>query len=73
VISGAVPLGAPSSSRLSVWALGKEMRFYVNDEYLFTVRDGSLPQGSLGVYARAGGADMLTVNFSNFQIFEVKE
>jgi hypothetical protein len=32
-ISSAVPPGAPSSSRLGVWARGQEMRFFVNDQY----------------------------------------
>lgn len=69
-LSGAVPPGAPSSSRLGVWASGKELRFYVNDQFLFTVSDPSLPSGGIGVYARAIGGDTVTVNFSDLIVYQ---
>ena len=69
-MSGAVPPGAPSSTRLAVWALGKELRFYANGQYLFTVSDPVLHVGGLGVYARAGGEDTMTVNFSDLDVYE---
>lgn len=69
--SGAVPPGGPSVSRLAVWAVGKEMRFYANGEYLFSVRDPSLPSGGLGVFVRAAGEDSVTVNFSDLSVYEV--
>jgi hypothetical protein len=71
VLSGAVPPGAPGSARLAVWAVGKEMRFFVNEEYLFAVSDPSLPRGVLGVFARSVGANAVTVNFSNLVIREI--
>ncbi len=71
--NGAVPPGAPSSSRLGVWAQGKEMRFYANAQYLFTVRDSSLTSGAIGVFARAAGADAVTVNFSELVVYEVQK
>ena len=67
---GAVPPGAPSRSLLAVWALGREMRFYANGEYLFSVRDSTLAGGSLGLYARAAGDGALTVNFSELSVYE---
>lgn len=67
---GAVPPGAPSRSRLAVWLLGREMRFYANGEYLFSVSDPSLPAGKLGLYARANGEEMVTVNFSDLSVYE---
>jgi hypothetical protein len=66
--SGAVPPGAPSSSRLAVWAKGREMRFYANGEYLFTVSDPSLRNGGLGVFARSNGENDLTVSFSDLVV-----
>lgn len=63
--SGAIPPGAPSSSRLGVWAKGREMRFYANAEFLFSVSDPSLRGGSLGVFIRSNGDNDLTVNFSD--------
>ena len=69
-VFGAIPPGAPSSSRLAVWAAGRELRFYANGEFLFSVRDASLPAGGLGVYARAAGPEAVTVNFSDLQVYE---
>jgi hypothetical protein len=69
-LSGAVPPGAPSTSRLAVWAVGKELRFFVNGQYLFTVSDPVLRAGGLGVYARASGDDSLTVDFSDLDVYE---
>lgn len=71
--SGVVPPGAPSSSRLGVWALGREMRFYANGQFLFSIRDNSILSGSLGLYVRAGSTDAITVNFSNLVIYQVSE
>lgn len=71
VLSGAIPPGAPSTSRLAVWARGNEMRFFANDEYLFTVRDPLLPSGSLGVFARSSGDLPVTVNFSDLVIRKI--
>lgn len=68
ILSGAIPPGAPSSSRLGVWAKGREMRFYANGEYLFTVSDPSLRNGSLGVFVRSNGDNDITVNFSDLII-----
>ncbi len=72
-LSGAVPPGAPSSSRLEIWARGKEMRFYVNAEYTFTVRDPSLTGGILGVFARSAGDTAVTISFSDLIIHQVTD
>jgi hypothetical protein len=72
VLSGAIPPGAPSVSRLAVWAVGSEMRFFVNDEYLFTINDPVLPAGLLGVFARSTGDMAVTVNFSELVVREIK-
>jgi hypothetical protein len=69
-INGAIPPGAPSTSRLGVWALGKEIRFYANGQYLFTVSDPVLRVGGLGVYSRASGDDTMTVNFSDLDVYQ---
>ncbi len=71
MLSGAVPPGAPSSSRLAVWALGKEMRFFINGEYQYTVQDPSLTAGTLGVFARSAGENAVTVSFSDLIVREV--
>lgn len=68
--NGVVPPGAPSSSRLGVWAVGRDFRFYVNDIFLFSIRDASLPAGGLGIYVRAAGLDAVTVNFSDLKVYQ---
>jgi hypothetical protein len=68
--SGSAPRGAPSQSRLGVLANGKELSFYINGEYQFTVRDPSLLAGELGVFARAAGEDAVTVNFSDLKVYQ---
>ena len=68
---GVIPPGAPSSSRMGIWARGPDMRFYANGNYLFSVRDSTIPTGGLGLYARATSGDSMTVNFSDLKIYEV--
>ena len=68
LFSPIVPSGAPSISRLAVWARGKEMRFFVNDVHQFTVSDPILPAGNLGVFARSGGETAVTVSFSDLMV-----
>jgi hypothetical protein len=68
-LSGAVPPGAPSSSRIAVLAVGKQMRFYVNDQFVFSVNDPAIPSGILGVFARSAGDTVVTVNFSDLKIY----
>lgn len=70
MFSGAIPPGAPSTSRLAVWAKGREMRFYANGEFLFAVSDPSLRSGSLGVFIRSNGENDVTVNFSDLIVRE---
>ncbi len=69
---GFIPPGAPSRSVLGVWAAGKELRFYANDQLLFTIHDASLPRGAMGVYARAAGDGAVTVNFSALNVYAVR-
>ena len=71
LLSGAVPPGAPSTSRLGVSAIGEEMRFFVNGQYQFTVRDPLLTSGGVGVFARSMNKKAVTVNFSNLVVSEV--
>lgn len=71
ILSGAVPPGAPSVVRLGVWAYGREMRFFVNDEYQFTVRDPLLTNGSIGVFSRSASDMAVTVNFSSLAVYAI--
>ncbi len=73
LVTSAVPSAAPSTLKLAVWAVGREMRFFINDQFQFTVSDPMLLSGGVGVFARAAGDTAVTVNFSDLVIYEVSE
>ncbi len=72
-ISGAFPPGAPGNTRLGVWAVGDELRVFINDIYQFSARDPNSGSGSIGVYARSTGANALTVLFSDLVVRQVSK
>lgn len=69
--SASLPAGAPGNARLGVWVQGKEMRFFVNDEFQFGVQDAYLDRGLIGVFARSAGESALTVSFSELVVHEI--
>jgi hypothetical protein len=71
--SGQIPLGSPVRIRLGVWAKGDELRFFVNDVYQFGYANLPELSGQIGVFARSGGDNALTVNFSDLQVFALAE
>lgn len=70
-MSQAIPAFAPSSSQLAVWANGMDIRFFINGEYLFSITDTVLLEGTLGVFVRTAGDEPVSVNFSDLVIREV--
>jgi len=62
------PRGSPSEVTLSIWAVGRELRFFLNGHYQFSVDDPVFPSGSLGFFVRAAGDSPITVSFSNLVI-----
>jgi hypothetical protein len=69
--SGAVPLGAPGTTRLAVWNDGPDMRFFINDQYQFSVRDPKPISGRVGVFARSQSEKALSVSFSNLTVYAI--
>jgi hypothetical protein len=69
--SASVPSAAPSSSRLGVWMMGEDMRFFVNDQFQFAIRDPMLTSGAIGVFVRSSGETAVTVNFSDFVVYNI--
>lgn len=69
--SADVPLGAPGEVRLGVWALGSDLRFFLNDRYQFTVTDSNYAAGGVGVFVQAGGQTPAVVTFSDMAIFRL--
>jgi hypothetical protein len=60
--------GPPVVSRLSVWASGREMRFFADGFYQFSASDPVLSSGTVGVFARSTGDNALTVSFSDLSV-----
>ena len=71
LFSAAVPSAAPSQVRVGVWAVGREMRVFIGDQYHFAISDPLLPSGRLGLFTRAAGDSAVTVNFSELVVWEV--
>lgn len=71
--SPAVPPGGPSISRLGVWAKDSELRFFVNDHFVFSFADPNLISGRLGMFARSASDELLTVNFSGLRVYRLEE
>jgi len=71
ILSGDAPRGSPSKVRIAVWAAGREMRFFLNGLYQFTINDATLRSGTLGVFVRAAGDTPVTVLFSDLVVREV--
>jgi hypothetical protein len=71
VLSGDAPRGSPGEVRIGVWAVGTEMRLFLNGRYQFTVRNPNYRSGTIGVFARAAGDTPVTINFSDLVIQEV--
>lgn len=68
-----LPPGAPFPSRLGAWLSGDEMRFFINDQVQFTVKDPSLVNGNIGVFARSQGETAVTVNFSDLIVRQISQ
>ncbi len=70
VATGDAP-GAPGEVRIGIWAVGSEMRIFLNGRYQFSVTDPSFPTGALGVYVRSTGDTPVTVTFSDLKVYDV--
>lgn len=70
VPSGDAP-GAPGEVRIGVWAVGSEMRLFLNERYQFSISDPSFPTGAIGVYVRSTGDTPVTVIFSDLEVYDV--
>ncbi len=69
--SGDVPLGAPGEVRIGVWAVGTELRFFLNGRYQFSVSDKNYASGAIGVFARSAADTPVTITFSDFVVYDV--
>jgi len=71
VPSGDAPPGAPGEVRIGLWAVGAEMRLFLNGRFQFSVVDSTYRSGLIGMFARSTGATPVTVSFSDLTIQQV--
>ncbi len=72
VPSGDAPRGSPGEVRIGLWAVGSEMRLFLNGRYQFTVRNTNYRSGTIGVFARSAGDTPVTISFSDLAIQDVE-
>jgi hypothetical protein len=69
--SSDVPPGAPGEVRIGMWAVGGEMRLFLNGRYQFSVLERTFPSGAFGVFVQSRGDTPVTVTFSDLKVYEV--
>lgn len=69
--SADVPPGAPGEVRIGVWAVGTEMRLFLNGHYQFSVTDANYATGTVGVFVKSAGSTAAAVSFSDLSVQEV--
>ena len=70
VTSGDAPRGAPGEVLIGVWAVGSDIRLFLNGRYQFSINDKSFPSGAIGVFVRSADNPM-SVTFSDLTVYEV--
>jgi hypothetical protein len=69
--SGDVPSGPPGDVKIGVWAMGSELRIYLNDHFQFSSSDPNPQAGRLGFYVFANSTQPVTVAFSDLSVYTV--
>ena len=69
--SSDIPIGAPGEVRIGIWAVGAQMRLFLNGRYQFSIREPSYPSGTIGVFVNSAGDTATIISFSNLVIQKV--
>jgi len=69
--SGDVPLGPPGEVEIGIWAVGGEMRLFLNGRYQFSVFEKTFPSGAFGVFVKSNADTPVTITFSDFSVYDV--
>ena len=69
--SGDVPPGAPGEVRIGIWAVGPDMRLFLNGRYQFSITEKSYSIGTIGVFVNSAGDTPTIVSFSDLVIQQV--
>jgi hypothetical protein len=60
--------GPPQENQLAVWANGSQLRFFINQVEVFTVRDSTYSIGLIGFYVFSGESGQASVSFDDLLI-----
>ena len=60
--------GPKSTNRLGLLVSGGTFQFWLNDSEVFTARDVAISEGAIGLFARSGRGNQVTVSFDNLRI-----
>lgn len=64
--------GVPATNRLGLWVSRGQFQLYINDVFQFTRNIATNRSGGLGVFARTISGSVMTVRFSDLQIYQVE-
>ena len=70
--SSAIVPGAPAENTLMVWMAQDQFHFYVNDTYLFSLKNSTAAEGVYGFYIRDRTNGGESISFSHLVAKEVK-
>jgi hypothetical protein len=71
LLSGDVPRAVPGEVRIGVWAVGAEMRLFLNGRYQFSINNPNYPSGTIGVFVNSAGETPVIVSFSRLTLQKV--
>ncbi len=66
--SGQVPIGVPAKLQLGAWAYHNEIRLFVGNVHQFSITDLPFHGGTIGVFARSDGNNIVSIGFSDLFI-----
>ena len=65
------PRGAPGEVKISVYASGRDLRFFLNDHFQFTINDQFFAQGGLGLSIRSEAGNPMSISFTELSVHAV--
>jgi hypothetical protein len=69
--SGDVPLGPPGEVEIGIWAVGAEMRLFLNGRFQLSVTERTFPSGAFGVFVQSKEDTPVTITFSDLTVYDV--
>lgn len=72
IVSDQIPPETPGAYRLGIYAVGSDLRFYVNGRYQFGRREPVFKEGGLGLFARSMGDNAVTIGFYDLVVSRIQ-